>query len=721
MHSYGTRVFEPARGRRAVQGRCGERLRALAAVMVTLATCVPPGYAQQQPAPQPGPATVPGAGSKSPEKQASELPAAPAPAMTQPLGLRPGARDFSRAYARSWGDPINWYRPTSIGKANFANSVRLNDLVKDGKIYLSLSDAIALAIENNYDIAIARYDLDIADTDILRTRTGAAPLGAPSGLVTNTQGGSASTLTAGGGPGGTTGGAGGAGSGVNGLTLTTAGAGPLPEQLDPTIGGTIQLERASAPQVNTLFSGGKSVLTTNTNQYNWTYTQGFVPGTLLQASITNQRITTDSPFNVYSPELSSVFKATVTQHLLQGAGIWINKRFMYQAINDRRITNSSFRQQILYTVNQVETIYWGLVQAYEDVQAKDRALQQSSKLLADNRKQLEIGTMAPLDVINAESTVSTDKQALIASQNLLNYQQQIIKQAIARNLNDPALSAAPVIPTDRVTLEELPEEKEPVEQLVQTAFEQRPELEQAVLTLRNDEITLKGARNALLPTLDAYGFYGSSALGGAQSPSCLNFITEQACGPNSYPSIGYGSVLQHLFDSSAPDKGVGFTLSIPLRNREAQSEQARSLMEYRQAELHLEQLYTQIRMQVVNAQFALTNDRAQVQADVAARDFEQQSLDDEQKKLKLGASTTALVLAQDRALAIAEDNLIAAHAAYAKDRAGLYQTVATTLQHYGINLPDAAAGVVKTNPVVPGVGPAPNTAEPSMAPPPPTQ
>ena len=174
----------------------------------------------------------------------------------------------------------------------------------------------------------------------------------------------------------------------------------------------------------------------------------------------------------------------MTQHLLQGAGIWVNKRFMYQALNDRRITDSSFRQQILYTVNQVENIYWGLVSAYEDVQAKERALDQSTKLDEDTRKQLQIGTMAPLDVVNADSTVATDKQALISSQSNLNYQQQIIKQAIARNLNDPALEAAAVIPTDRVSLEELPEEKQPVEALVQEAFQQRPELEQAVLTLQ---------------------------------------------------------------------------------------------------------------------------------------------------------------------------------------------------------------------------------------------
>ena len=172
-----------------------------------------------------------------------------------------------------------------------------------------------------------------------------------------------------------------------------------------------------------------------------------------------------------------------------------------------------------------------------------------------------------------------------------------------------------------------------------------------------------------------------------------------------------------MFNNTTPDRGMGFNVSIPIGNKTAQATQARSLMEYRQAELRLEQLYTQIRMQVVNAQFALTNDRALVQASVAAQDFANQSLDAEQKKLKLGASTTALVLAQERALAIADDNLIAGNAAYAKDRAGLYQTLATTLQHYGINLTEAARGVVNTIPVVPGVGPAKNTKEPSLTPP----
>lgn len=690
--------------------RAGRRTAAAAAILA-LAVCVPLGYGQQ--------AHV-GAGQKHPEKQASNLPAAPTPIPTPQLHA--SSRDFSKAYANFLDVPWKMYAPTTIAKASFENSVRLNDAVKNGKIYLSLADAIALAIENNYDIAIARYDLDIAETDILRTRTGAAPLGAPSGLVTGTLGGSVSTLATGGGPGGTTVGSGGAGSGAEGLTLTTAGAGPAPESLDPTFAGTIQLERAYTPEVNTLFSGGLPKLDTNTDEYNFTLNQGFVTGTSLQVGLQNSRVTSNNPFNSFSPELQSVFKATVTQHLLQGAGIWVNKRYMYQAQNDKRITDASFRQQLLYTVDQVETIYWGLVQDYQDVQDKERALAQSTQLLSDNKKQLQIGTMAPLDVVDAESTVASDKQALISAQNALNYQQQIIKQAIARNLNDPALSAAPVIPTDRVDVMPIPEESQPVEALVDEAFKRRPELEEAELTLRNDEITLKGARNALLPTLDVYGFYGSSALGGSQSPNCLNiFATPTApagpCAPGLYPSVGYGTVAQNLFNSSASDKGAGFNLSIPIRNREAQAVQERSLMEYRQAELRLEQLYTQIRMQVVNALYALTNDRAAVHAAEAARNYNQQSLDAEVKKLHLGASTTANVLEQQRNLATAEDNLIAANGQYAKDRASLYQILAVTLQRYDINLGDAARGQVVTEPLVPGVQPAQPEKEPSMVPP----
>jgi outer membrane protein len=687
MHLYGTGVFERRSvSARAVRGQAGHRLRAIAALMLGLSAGVPSGFAQQA-------ATA--------DKQASNLPAAPATVLTEPLNLRTTARDFSKPAGRLLGNPVNMFKPTTIPKASFVNSVRLNDLVKDGKIYLSLSDALALALENNYDIAIARYDLDIADTDILRSRTGQIPLGSPAGLVSGTLSGSQATLSTGGGPGGTSAGSAGAGSGLGGITFSTAGAGPAPEALEPTVTSNLQFDWATSPS-SSFFTGGQ----TTSDTYNFGYNQGFITGSAFQFTWNNNRSTSTNAVSTYSPGYTASFKAQVTQHLLQGAGIWINKRFIYQALNNRRITDSSFRNQILYTVNQVESIYWGLVQEYEDVQSKQRALEQSTKLDSDVKKQLEIGTMAPLDVVSADSTVAGDKQALISAQSSLNYQQQILKQAIARNLNDPALVAAPIIPTDRVSLEPIPEESQTVEQLVQLAFQQRPELEQQVLALRNDEITLKGARNALLPQVDIFAYLSGSGVAGTVNPAlnCAFF------GGTCPPSIGgYGTALQDAFNNSSPDKGLGFNVTIPLGNKLAQSQQARSLMEYRQAELRLEQLYTQIRMQVVNAQFALTNDRAQVQAAIAARDFNNQSMEAEQKKLGLGASTTSLVLQQQRSLATAEFNLIAAQALYAKDRAAFYQILASTLQHYGINLNEAATGDVKAAPVVPGLQPAKDT------------
>jgi outer membrane protein TolC len=711
MHLYGIRAFEqqeeaagrnPRNHQRKNPGQACKGLRALAAVMLTLAACMPLGFAQQA-----------SAGAAGPDKAASNLPSAPTPALTEPLDLRSTSRDFSQPAGHFLSNPINMYRPTSIAKASFANSVRLTDLVKDGKIYLSLSDALALALENNYDIAIARYNLDIADTDILRAKAGSTLRGVDATVLTNTLGGGSQTLSSSGAPGGASSGA---AAGSSGLVLSTDGVGPAPEALDPTLTGNVQLERTRVPSTSP-FSGGSS----NTNTYDFSVGQGFVTGSQLTVAWNQSRVTNSNGFSTYSPLDTSVLRATLTQHLLQGAGIWVNKRFQYEAGYNRRLTDSTFRQQILYTVNQVENIYWALVSSYEDVQAKQRALEQSTRLESDDRKQLEIGTVAPLQVVSDQSAVATDQQALINSQNNLSYQQLIIKQAIARNLNDPALVTAPVIPTDRISVEELPEEKQPVEELVQQAFQNRPELEQAVLAIKKDAITLRGARNNLLPTLDAYAFYSGTGEAGTQNPNALCESNGQfaQCPANdpSIPPVSYGTSLDRMLNNTFPDKGVGFNLSIPLRNRTAQADQARSLIEYRQAELHLEQLYTQIHMQVVNAQIALTNDRELVKSSLAAREFNQQSLDAEVKKLHLGASTTANVLQQERNLATAENNQISAQAIYAQARAALYQMLASTLQHYGINLNEAASGQVNTTPVVPGVQPAPPSKEPSTTPP----
>jgi outer membrane protein len=654
------------------------------------------------------------------------LPQAPPPTLTEPLYLRDTGIDYTRPKSHIW-NPIAPYTPINVPEINPGNAPRLNSLLRDGKIYLSLSDAVTLALENNYDIAIARVNLDIADTDLLRARAGATLRGVSTGLITNTLGGTTSTITTGGGPGGTSSAAGGSGTGASGLVLSTNGGGPTPEPLDPTLTAALEYEDANVQQ-STTFLTGTDNLTTDTATYNFGYQQGFLTGTLLNVTFNNSRQTSNSERSEFSPQLNSYFQAKVTQHLLQGFGPAINGRFILQAKNDRRITDSAFRQQLLFTVTQVENIYWGLVSAYEDEQAKERALTQSTQLASDNRKQLEIGTLAPLDVVNADSAVASDKQALVASRTNLEYQQLLMKQAISRNLNDPQLLNAPVIPTDRVGLNRLPEEDSPVDDLVRQAYANNPQIEQAVLNMQNNEITIKAFKNGLLPTVDAYAFYGGSALGGAQSPAlqCTDAAGNPIgpCPPGTVTPSGFGSVLGNTFNNSYPDKGVGVNISIPIRNRVAQADQARSQMEYRQSQMRLQQLYTQTRIQVINGVYALTNDRAQVEAARAARDYAAQSLDAEEKKYKLGASTTALVLQQQRSLATADDNLISSTAAYAKDRVALGQLLSNLLDKYGISILDAASGNITHAAVVPGLtspkepeAPKPLTQTPTPAPP----
>jgi outer membrane protein TolC len=667
----------------------GRRLAGWAAIALTmLSTLTPLAQAQQQI--NPGAATA-------------GLPAEPAPNATLPLYMRPSGRDF-RNTPSHFPNPIAPYMGTSIDTPSIFNSPRLNDLLKNGKIYLSLSDAVMLALENNFDIAIARYNLNISDTDIVRSRAGASLLGSPAGLVTGTLGGSSSTLAAGGGPGGTSAGASGAGAGASGLVLTANGQGPAPTVSDPVLTGTVQFQRATTPEPNQFITGAPTLIQ-NTDSYNFQYQQGYQTGTTLTVGFQNTRLTTNSFRSGYSPELNSTFNAQVTQHLLNGFGIGLNTRFMAQAINNRRITDSAFRQQLLFTINQVENIYWTLVSAYENVQSAQRALDQSTQVASDNRKQLQIGTLAPLDVLNADNQVAQDKQTLISAQSNLEYQQLVMKQAIAKNLNDPKLSQAPVIPTDRVSLIEMPEETAAVEDLVKEADQNRPEIEQGVLNLKNDQITLKGVKNGLLPVVDLYGFYGSTALGGAANPNC----SIAANGPEGCAIVpgNYSDVFRGLFTGNTPNRGVGVNITIPLRNRPAQALHERSLLEFRQDQLKLQQLYIQIRIQVINAQYALTNDRAAVQAATATREYNGQALDAEKKKFKYGASTTALVLQQERSLAAAENTVTSAMATYARDRASLEQLLANTLTKYNISIGDGVSGTITQQVAIPGLEAAP--------------
>ncbi|HVH86687.1 MAG TPA: TolC family protein, partial [Terriglobales bacterium] len=643
---------------------------------------------------------------------AQEAPNAPAPqpaSAAQPSrGETFGGLNYLNGYSFMKG-PTSPYKSRHVAAPNLSNSPRMDQLVRDGKIYLSVSDVIALALENNLDLAIARYNLPIADTDILRTKAGQTFRGVNTGLVQGTPGGQSSAATSsttGSGAGGTTAAAGGAGAGAAGIVSSTSGVGPAAPQFDPSLNGTLSEEHSVSPQANP-FSGVPK-LRTNTGLGNFTYNQGFAPGTSLSVGFQNNRQTTNSLFTSLNPVLNSNFRATVTQHLVQGFGMGLNTRFIRIARNNREIADVAYRDQVIQTVSQIENIYWDLVSAYENVKAKERSLGLAQKTLSDNQKQVEIGTLAPLEVVRAQSTVAANQQSLIVAQTNLQLQQLLMKNALSRNMSDPILAAAPVIPTDTMAIP-AEEPVTPIQDLINDALSHRPDLARSRIDLTNREINRKAAGNGLLPSVDLVAFYGATGLGGLQNPLA-------ACGapganplfctpPGTLPTHGYGDTVSNLFNSSAPDKGLGLSINIPLRNRSAQADQMRSELELRQAQMALQQLQNQVAIQVRQAQFAVQQNRAQVEAAEKALELAQQSLVSEQKKYALGASTNFNVLQTETDLATADSNLVQARTAYEKSRVELDRVTGYTLARNGIVLEDAFNGTVTKQPLVPNVVP----------------
>ena len=636
--------------------------------------------------------------------------------------------DYSRPQSH-FPNPVAPYRSQSLPAPDLSNTARIDQLMRDGKLYLSVNDAVALALENNLDIAIQRYNLAIADTDILRTKAGGSTLGVNSGVVTNTPGGGTGGLSGsvGSGTGGTSAGLGGAGTGAGGLVNSTLGSGPAITSFDPVLTGTLQMDRAFT-QSSSIFSP-IPVANQNTGTANFSYLQGFQTGTNLSVGFNNTHTTTSNPTATYSPALSSGFQFRLTQHLLQGFGFAPNTRFIKIAKNNREISDVAFRLQIITTVNQIQSMYWDLVFAYENVRVQKESLAFADKTLSDTKKQVEIGTLAPIEVVRAQSTVATDQQQLTLALTNLQLQQLLMKNALSRTLVDPRLADAEVIPTSTM---QLPQQEPivPTQDLVTDALSHRAELAEARITLANSEISNKAVRNSLLPSLDLYAYYGGTGIGGnvALPPctptsgpfeSCFDPIRAAPPFRNGGP-VGYSGALSQLVDSSAPDKGVGVSLTIPLRNRVAQATQIRSELEYRQSQMRLQQLENQIRIEVRNAQFAVQQNRASVASAQAAVDLGHQSLDAEQKKYALGASTTTLVLQNQSALATAESTLVSAMAAYEKAQLELDRATGLLLDHSGIQISDAERGEVTHMPTIPFVAPRtdvqPAAAQPQAAP-----
>jgi outer membrane protein TolC len=589
-------------------------------------------------------------------------------------------------------NPLSAYSPSSAPEPQLTNSPDLNQLIRDGKLYLSLKDAIRMALENNLDIAIARYNLPIADVDILRTKAGGVFRGVNAGVVQGTPGGGVGgfgTGAPGAGAGGTTAGAGGAGAGASGLVQSTLGVGAAVPSYDPAIIASVGAEHQATPLANQRIYG-VPLLQLNTGQANFGFAQAFATGSSVSFEFNNNRQTTNSPFFNLSPALGSMYRFSFQQQLLSGFGFGPNLRYLRIAKNNKKISDIAFKDQVMATVTQIENIYWDLVNAYEQSQVNEQSLAFAQQSLENAKKQLRLESIPALDVMRAEAEVSKRDQDLTVARTSLQLQELLMKNALTKSLDDPVLESLSVVPTDTLQSAQIVPLNEAVQNLIQLALHDRPELAESDIDLVNRQISRKAARNALLPSLSLVAFYGGSGLAGP-----LNPVYNVPGVPNtSTVPTDFSGALANAFNNTAPDYYVGFNLNIPIRNRVAKADQYRSELEYRQAELRREELRKQIRIEVRNAEYALEQTAARVEAARKARDLAQRTFEITQKEQTLGAGSTYQTMTTQRDLALAELALVTAMTVYQKAKVEVDRATGATLDHNGIEVQDAINGTV---------------------------
>jgi len=608
---------------------------------------------------------------------------------SQPISLTAG-RDFSKgpSQLRNFFSP---YFPMGVAEPTLTNSPRVEQLIQDGKMSLTLEDAITLALENNMDITVQRYNPWIASTDILRTMGG------------------------------------GAGRGLAG-TGTASALGAIPSQnFDPAFTITGSLDHRNIPVNNpfTTGAGGVAALTNHTTQMNMSFSQGFYTGTGIAVTQNNTRSATNSAVTNFNPSVQSTLFVSVTQQLLNGFGLLPNTRFIRIAKNSKKIADWAFTQQVITTVTAVQNLYYELVFAREDVQVKQRSVELAQKLYNDNKRQVEIGTLAPIEVVRAEAEVARARQELIVSQTLALQQQTLLKNAITKNPLEPALLDVEIRPTTVVT--QVPQiDTVPMPDAVKEAYAKRPDVKQIQLDLQNRNIDVRATRNALLPTLSLFGQYGWTGLFGnrtiqgaiipgqfvANTGSPIvnaagvavpdSFTSSPARGLSSFQQGGLGDALDQIFTGRFPTYSVQLSLNVPIRNRPAQADNARAQLEERQTQARLRQLENNIVVEVRNAQIALEQNQARVQAARSSRVLQEQTLDAEQKKYQLGASTIFFVIQAQRDLAAAQSVELRALVDLVKSKVEYERALGRTLEANRISVADAKSGEVPKELNIPG-------------------
>jgi outer membrane protein len=638
---------------------------------------------------------------QSPAQNPSANPAPAAPVVAQGSSIAPVGSLGLAKYNFTNGplafpDLLKPYQQIHIEEPVLTNSPRLQQLIHDGKLELSLQDAVELALENSLDIAVQRYYPWIADASILKAKAG--------GFGYATPGGSFASSTA-----------------------------SLPSfSYDPTVTSTFLIDDRTSPVNNPLISGtgtGAATLTTlqtHTVQFNNQVSRGFETGTTLTVSWNNSRTSSTSTANLFNPAVQSTLTIGFSQALLNGFGIAVNTRNIRIAKNNRKIADWAFAQQAITAITSAVTAYWELVFARANVKVNEQAMTVSQKLYSDNKKQLDAGTMAPLDVTRAQSELATNRQNLIVARTVQLQDEQILKNAITKDPLASDVVNVEIITTDQPT-QPAAIENPSFEDSIKEAFAKRPELQEQLYNLKNADIDIQATRNALLPSLTLSAQYSSVGLAGDApikgtstlaanpllpildvngNPVFVNgvpiFEPEQRTPVIGTSQQGFPTAQSQIFHNRFPDYLAQLTLSLPLRNRSAQADSARAILAERQEETVLQQLKNAALLDVRNTYIALTQDRAQVDAASEARQLQQETFDAEQKKYRLGASTVYNVILTQRDLIAAQGTELRALANLEEAKANYERALGRTLDVNHVTIANAKTGQVERETLIPG-------------------
>jgi outer membrane protein TolC len=607
---------------------------------------------------------------------------------------------------------IGWFEGNYVAhpvpKISFEDSPRIDKLMRAGNIYLSLRDAIALALENNLDIEYARYNPKLADANSQRVSAGAllrnvsssissGPSSASLGVAAQSSLGSAGTSTSAS--------SGGQGGVLSGLSVQLAGT-AIPN-LDPVFYASGQFSHSTQIETATNITG-TNYLVSQYKSATYGIQQGFLTGTSLQLGMGNTLgVTQNSPYNLFTPYSQSTLQLAIQQNLLQGFRPSVNNRAIRVAKNQRHISDLTFKNQVMTSVANVVSLYWDLVTFNEDLKVKQHTFELNKKLYEDNQRRAELGAIAPIDIIQAEAEMKSSQQDVVTAELQVLQQEMILKSVLTRGgMDNMAVVGARIVPTDHIDVP-AQEAVRPIQDLVADALANRPDVEQNAIGLEDARITTLGVKDAMLPQLTGFATFSNSGLAGQVNtqpypvtlPNGQTVMqTRTAADVNQYFLGGYGTVLGQVFGRNFPNYSAGLSLTITLRNRSTQADLITDQLNYRQQQLQDKQLHNSIKLNVINAQTAVRQARAAWETSVEARKLQEQTLAGTQRKYELGTSTILDVVIVQRDTTTRELAEIDARNQYNRARTNLRSILGTVLTDYNVDIEQAKTGLVGREP-----------------------